>query len=493
MDQQRDHHCGPGSTLNLGGTFNVAGVGWPFPASARPVNFSGILANTGTTVTLDGPWRLVGGTIDGGTLATTGAGALVATTSGGLLANGVTVDGNLDLSSANSARVTVTGGLTLANGTVLKIGDNVGDYGFVSFNGGNQTLGGSGSVLFGNNLANTLWTGQSSGTSLTIGPGVVVHGQSGYIGLNTTYLGGFTDGTFTNQGTISADMSGGTITLNGLNWSNVGTVQAQNGGTIVSAGTNANYSGGTLTGGTWKVFDNSVLRNFGGNIATNAATIVLEGGNSNVYSDTGTANALATLVANVATGSLTIRNGRNLAVSGAFANFGTLNVGAGCQFAVGTGQYASSVIAFSSQDSTTAWSAIQALGPSNTSSYGDIATSWAPLSRNGTQEFLTVGFANPGVSNGIIIRETYGNGFVTQVDAIDTSDVVHTVWTGTDPSLPGSPVDFLASWPTTSYAIKAVKIYVDTDHNLATLGGNGQRATRRLLRKLCTGRGQHDD
>ena len=72
------------------------------------------------------------------------------------------------------------------------------------------------------------------------------------------------------------------------------------------------------------------------------------------------------------------------------------------------------------------------------------------------------------MSNGIIIRETYGNGFVTQVDAIDTSDVVHTVWTGTDPSLPGSPVDFLASWPTTSYAIKAVKIYVDTDHNLAT-------------------------
>ena len=186
-------------------------------------------------------------------------------------------------------------------------------------------------------------------------------------------------------------MSGGTITLNGLNWTNAGTVQAQNGGTIVSAGTNANYSGGTLTGGTWKVFDNSVLRNIGGNIATNAATIVLDGVNSNVYSDTGTANALATLVANMATGSLTIRNGRNLAVSGAFANFGTLNVGAGCQFAVGTGQYASSVIAFSSQYSTTTWSAIQALGPSNTSSYGDIATSWAPLSQNGTQEFLTAG------------------------------------------------------------------------------------------------------
>ena len=178
---------------------------WARSVSAgATVNFSGILTNTGATLALDNPWWLVGGTIDGGTLATTGAGALVATTSGGLLANGVTVDGNLDLSSANSARVTVTGGLTLANGTVLKIGDNVGDYGFVSFNGGNQTLGGSGSVLFGNNLANTLWTGQSSGTSLTIGPGIIVHGQSGYIGLNTTYLGGFTDGTFTNQGTISA-------------------------------------------------------------------------------------------------------------------------------------------------------------------------------------------------------------------------------------------------------------------------------------------------
>ncbi len=326
-----------GSTLNLAGTFNVAGVGAISSAGAT-VNFTGILTNTGTTVTLDGPWRLAGGTIDGGTIATTGGGVLIATTSGGLLANGVTLDGNLDLTTAYSARVTVTGGLTLANGTVLKIGDNVGDYGYVSFNGGNQTLGGTGSVLFGNSPANTLWTGQSSGTNLTIGPNIFVHGQSGYIGLNTTYLGGYTDGTFTNQGTISADVSGGTFQLDGLNWTNAGTVQAQNGGTIVSAGTNANYSGGTLTGGTWKVFDNSALRLIGGSITNNAADIVLDGVNSNLFSDMGSTNALAGFAANAAGGSFTILNGRDFTTAGTLSNAGDETIGAGSTLSLAAGE-----------------------------------------------------------------------------------------------------------------------------------------------------------
>lgn len=134
--------------------------------------------------------------------------------------------------------------------------------------------------------------------------------------------------------------------------------------------------------------------------------------------------------------------------------------------AVPVDQYASSVISFSSQWSPSSWSAAQVLGIPNTFGYGDISTAWAPLPINGSLEYITVGFTTPVYANGVTIRETYGNGFVYQVDALDSSDVLHTVWAGADPSLPGSPVDFLASWSPTGYLVKGVKIYTDTNHNM---------------------------
>jgi hypothetical protein len=130
-------------------------------------------------------------------------------------------------------------------------------------------------------------------------------------------------------------------------------------------------------------------------------------------------------------------------------------------------QYASNVIGFSSQWSSPNWSATQALGAPDTLSYGDIPTAWASLSKNGTKEFITLGFSTLIYANGATIRETYGNGFVSQIDALDTNNMLHTVWNGTDSSQPGSPVDFFASWTTTSFLAKGLKIYVDTDHNLS--------------------------
>jgi hypothetical protein len=128
-------------------------------------------------------------------------------------------------------------------------------------------------------------------------------------------------------------------------------------------------------------------------------------------------------------------------------------------------QYASSVIGFSSQYSTTSWSAAQVLGAPNTMGYGDIATSWAPRSQNGTLEWISVGFNTAVYANGATIRETYGNGFVYQVDAIDTLGNLHTVWQGTDTSLPGAPVNFGVSWNTTSYLVAGLKVYVNTNHS----------------------------
>lgn len=128
-------------------------------------------------------------------------------------------------------------------------------------------------------------------------------------------------------------------------------------------------------------------------------------------------------------------------------------------------EWATSLIGYSSQYSAGNWSAKQALETPDTQSYGDIVTAWAPLAKNGTHEFLTLGFSTPTFASGAVIRETFGNGFVERIDALDTQGVLHQVWAGTDTSLPGTPVDFLATWTVTDYLVNGLKIYVNTDHN----------------------------
>jgi hypothetical protein len=128
-------------------------------------------------------------------------------------------------------------------------------------------------------------------------------------------------------------------------------------------------------------------------------------------------------------------------------------------------QYASTVKDFSSQYSSGSWSAAQVLGAPNTFVYGDYATAWAPLHQNGTAETISVGFANAVYATGATIRETSGNGFVTQIDVIDTMGNFHTVWAGADTSLTNVPFDFAASWKTTSFLVSGLKVYVNTNHS----------------------------
>ncbi len=131
------------------------------------------------------------------------------------------------------------------------------------------------------------------------------------------------------------------------------------------------------------------------------------------------------------------------------------------------GEYASSVVAFSSQYSSTQWSAAQMLGSPDTVTYGDFPTAWTASSKNGTTEYVTLGFATPVYAFGTTIRESNANGFVTQVEVRNaTNGAYQTVWTGTDPSAPGSLVDFQVSWTKTAYLVDAVRITVDTNHNL---------------------------
>jgi subtilisin-like proprotein convertase family protein len=138
------------------------------------------------------------------------------------------------------------------------------------------------------------------------------------------------------------------------------------------------------------------------------------------------------------------------------------------QSAAGITEYASTATA-TSEFTTTDWSAMQATGAPDTLLYGDISTAWSPLPRNSpTPEVLTVNYATALFATGVTVRETNGNGFVTEIDAIDTNGVSHVVWTGTDPSLPGNPVDFNVTFAQTSYLVQSLNIVVNPNHDLST-------------------------
>ena len=141
------------------------------------------------------------------------------------------------------------------------------------------------------------------------------------------------------------------------------------------------------------------------------------------------------------------------------------------------GQWASSVIDYSSQYSATASSAAQALGPPDTFGTGDQPTAWSASSQDGTQETLTLGFSNPVYATGFTIHETNGNGFVTQVDLIGTDGTVYTVWAGID-STPLGGGFFVIDFPATNFLTQAIRIYVSTDQNPGI-------SSRRLTRRSC--------
>jgi hypothetical protein len=149
-----------------------------------------------------------------------------------------------------------------------------------------------------------------------------------------------------------------------------------------------------------------------------------------------------------------------------------------------TNQFAGSVLGFSSTRAQWAWErgipyytgykAEQALGVPNVFVYGMNTLAWAPYAMDGTLEYLSVGFATPVYANGVIVREISGNGFVYQIDVLDTAGNWNTVWTGTDPTprvtytdevnktAVAVPQDTLFAFPQTAYFVTGVRIRVNT-------------------------------
>ncbi len=225
------------STLTLAGAFTLANLG-AFHAGQTTVYLTGTFTNSTTTLAvnaLGGSWVLNGGTIIGGTVTATNGAALIVEGRSGIL-NGVTMNGTLDVgNSYGGCGVTVTNGLVL-NGTMLVGNPTNGGYGGVFF-AGTQTLGGNGTVVFGNCGSysyNALWL-SNAGTTLTIGPGITIEGQTGVIGYGYAWSGPQNVNVI-NQGKISANVSGGTISVVPQTFTNQGSVSADPGYIALNSG-----------------------------------------------------------------------------------------------------------------------------------------------------------------------------------------------------------------------------------------------------------------
>ena len=156
--------------------------------------------------------------------------------------------GTLDVgNSVNGAQVTVTNGLVL-NGTLLVGNPTNNLYGGVSF-AGTQTLSGSGTVVFGDYATYNALLLANAGTTLTIGPGIRCGARTGRLvrwgirGIRPPSV------SVVNQGTISCDVSGGTITITPQTFTSTGSF---NGPVQVGDGT-------TILGGTIVTLNGSAL------------------------------------------------------------------------------------------------------------------------------------------------------------------------------------------------------------------------------------------
>lgn len=215
-----------------------------------PFQITGGTFTADQSIEVDNTFTISGGTLKD-TLVLPGSGGQgVTITSSGVTLDGVTMNANLALAGANG--LTVKDGLTL-NGTVTLGGSGGGNYGYLNFNG-SQTLGGSGTVIFnGPDPYNSLAVSDGQPTTLTIGSGITIRGQGGYVGFTPVLGGAVANISIVNQGTIQADTSGSTITVSAGTLAYTGTLGATNGTLQVNglvsptSGTIAAGAGGTVT------------------------------------------------------------------------------------------------------------------------------------------------------------------------------------------------------------------------------------------------------
>lgn len=247
-----------GGTLALSPSGSTTNTGLLAASNGGQLRLDSAILNTGGNITVQDSASTItqnGMTITGGTINNTSGGHFTATGSDSNGLSGVTLNGVLDLTGGGRERI--SNGLTLTPTSRVDIGGN----GIISFFD-NQTLGGTGAINFATADGSNRLTIEGNST-LTVGANILIHGNTGIIGT-AVFVGG--TGTLINQGTINADVNGGTLTLapSGVT-TNTGLLAASNGGqlllntaitntggniTVQDASSHITQNGMTITGGT---------------------------------------------------------------------------------------------------------------------------------------------------------------------------------------------------------------------------------------------------
>jgi fibronectin-binding autotransporter adhesin len=291
-----------------GGTLVITGI--------TVANNGGTILADGGNVQVTGSANLVGGTLrsaPGFQFTSTGTAILTDAT--------LTEDSRWVVNQSQETRL--AGASFVNDGTVWVNHTGAYDASLQVLN--NLAISGGGDIYLNcNNDTNRIYSG--TGASLTQGEGHTIHG-SGTIQLP-----------FVNRGVVSGDISGRSLIVTVGSFDNQGIAQATGEGTFKMNTTPVNYASRTLTGGSWRVFDNSTMRMIGAYVDTCRADILLDGPNSRFYRDTGTANALAGLAVIREEGSFSITGGRSFTSAGSLTNSGRVTIGAGSQL-TSTGAY----------------------------------------------------------------------------------------------------------------------------------------------------------
>src|SRR6202048_2524150 len=284
-----------GGTLLLFGT-TIANAGGKISDAGNTLQVSSSTINGGmVTLTGAATLQLNNGTIHGGSTLTNSATGTIEVTGSGNTLGGTVVN-----PAGGVIKIDNGGALTLENGSYPNLGsvtlNSTANFTELVVGGANVTLSG-GSVTMSNNVNNYIF---GSLTTDTLTNQETIQG-AGHIGNGQM--------TLVSSGIINANQSAGlTIQANG-GFTNPGTLIVGAGDVMhVFGGPFSNFSGSTLTGGTYNVTGTlqiDQLGSTGGEILTNAASIILNGTTSSLIDSLGK-DAIAKLNTNAAGGSFTI-------------------------------------------------------------------------------------------------------------------------------------------------------------------------------------------
>ena len=299
---------GAGTTLIAARTFSIDG-----PATAASLTQSGGTLSGAADLTVSGAYTWSGGTMSGAVRL-----VLPATGQMNIVGN-VTAGRTIDNTAAGSA-------INWSNGELFGTLTNLGQFNIDS-SVNTMYLG----TL--NNSGTMTWSGIHD---LRFDGGTINNQSAGTFDVQDDHLFFFYAGSpsFNNAGLFKKTAGSGISTVN-IPFANSGTIEVLT-GTLNLNGGFSNFSGTTLTGGTYIV--SGTLGFSGRMFARTPRQSCSMARRAQILNSSTSANALANFATNASGGSFTIQNGRNLTTAGAFSNAGNLAIGTSSTFTT-TGNY----------------------------------------------------------------------------------------------------------------------------------------------------------